>query len=108
MTLLFRNPALLIQPSLDLFLGVGETAEIRKRKARLDSVAGPDASQADPLIVVPLGMGSPYGLSLEQAEYVINRMNSDLDSHFVTSFFEHLCLDADIRVWLEKEMDRCP
>ena len=107
-TLPSRNPALLIQPSLDLFLGVGETAEIRKRKAMLDATSGTEEAQAHPLIVVPLGLGSHYGLSPEQAEYIVNRMDSDLDSNFVTQFFEHLCLDADIRVWIEEEMGNRP
>lgn len=107
-TLPSRNPALLIQPSLDLFLGVGEAAEIRERKAMLDATSGTEEAQAHPLIVVPLGLGSPYGLSLEQAEYIVNRMDSDLDSNFVTQFFEHLCLDADIRVWIEEEMGNRP
>lgn len=106
-TRLLQAPALLIQPSLDLLIAVGETAEMRQVKSRLDSVADPEASRTDPLIVVPLGLGTPYGLNLEQAEYAINRMSSDLNSNFVTRFFEHLCLDADIRVWLEKEMGLC-
>ena len=83
-----QNPALLIQPSLDLLVAVGETPEMRKAKARFDAVATPEDSQTNPLIVVPLGLETPYGLTLEQAEYTINRMSSDLDSHFVTRFFE--------------------
>lgn len=99
-----QKPAILIQPSLDLFLAAGETAEIRRMKERLDSVSGPEESQAHPIIVVPLGLGSPYGLSPKQAEYVINRMHSDLDSRFVVRFYDHLCLDPDVRVWIEEEM----
>ena len=96
-----QKPAILIQPSLDLFLAAGETAEIRRMKERLDSVSGPEESQAHPIIVVPLGLGSPYGLSPKQAEYVINRMHSDLDSRFVVRFYDHLCLDES-RGWVYK------
>ena len=103
-----QNPALLIQPSLDLLVAVGETPEMRKAKARFDAVATPEDSQTNPLIVVPLGLETPYGLTLEQAEYTINRMSSDLDSHFVTRFFEHLCLDADIRFWINERMTQEP
>lgn len=74
----------------------------------LDATSGTEEAQAHPLIVVPLGLGSPYGLSPEQADYIVNRMDSDLDSNFVSRFFEHLCLDADIRVWIEEEMGDRP
>lgn len=103
-----QNPALLIQPSLDLLVAVGETPEMRKAKARFDAVATPEDSQTNPLIVIPLALKTPYGLTLEQAEYTINRMSSDLDSHFVTRFFEHLCLDADIRFWINEKMTQEP
>lgn len=101
------NPAILIQPSLGLFLMAGETSVIRQERDMFKSVMPPDEFQSHPIIAVPLGLGNPYGLSLEQTEYIINRMSSDIAPNFVIDFYNHLCLDADIRVWIEEEMGRC-
>ncbi|MDE7244969.1 MAG: hypothetical protein K2O18_13490 [Oscillospiraceae bacterium] len=97
------NPAILIQPSLGLFLFAGESEETWKMKRMFESVQDPAADPNIALIVVPLGLNTPYGFSAKQAEYVINRMVRDV-RNFVVQFYEHLCLDNDIREWLEDEM----
>ena len=98
-----RKPAILIQPSLGLFLFVGESEETWKMKRMFESVQDPAEDPNIALIVVPLGLNTPYGFSARQAEYVINRMVLDV-RNFVVQFYEHLCLDDDVRVWLEDEM----
>ena len=97
------KPAVLIQPSLGLFLFVGESEETWKMKRMFESVQDPAEDPNIALVAVPLGLNTPYGFSAKQAEYVINRMVRDV-RNFVVQFYEHLCLDNDIREWLEDEM----
>ena len=97
------KPAILIQPSLGLFLFAGESEETWKMKRMFESVQDPAEDPNIALVVVPLGLNTPFGFSPEQAEYTINRMICDV-GNFVVHFYEHLCLDDDVRAWLEIEM----
>lgn len=97
------KPALLIQPALGLLLFVGESEDAWKMKKMFEAVQDPIETPNKPLVVVPLGLNNPYGFSAEQSEYVINRMVRDVNN-FVVQFYEHLCLDDDVRGWIGAEM----
>lgn len=99
-----EKPALLIQPSLDLLIFVGESDVAWKMKKMFESVQLSAETPNAEYIVVPLGLNTPYGFSAKQAEYVVNRMSCDTLSHFVVQFYTHLCLDDDIRRWINSEM----
>lgn len=93
-----EDPAAIIQPYQDLLTAYGETAEMRRRLEMLESV-DPDVDY----VLVPFAMGLPDGLSPEQAAFLVGLL-SDPDAHAVAEFHERLCLDDDVRPWIDAKM----
>lgn len=94
-----RDPAILIQPYQDLFLDCGEKDGMRRKLGLLRGV--------DPegfYVLVPLALGCPGGLSPDQAARLIDHLADPFRTGLVTEFHERLCLDDDVRDWIDARL----
>lgn len=96
-----RDPAIILQPYQGLLAGFGEK---RDMSAKYDMLRSVDPETI--YILVPLAVGHEHGLSASQACFLINLLDGPDGQDFMAEFHEHLCLDDDVRRWIDSVQAR--
>lgn len=91
-----EDPAVIIQPYGGVLLACGERDDMDARYGMLKGV-DPEGTY----VLVPFAMGRQGGLSPSQAAWLIDALGDPSDSAIVPEFYRHLCLDDDVRNWID-------
>ena len=91
------DQALILQPYQDVLAGRGPLPDIRRR---FDMLRSTDPETI--YVLVPLAVGLPGGLSRRQARDLMTLLSDPEKKGMVSAFYEHLCLDDDVRPWIDK------
>ena len=93
--------AIIIQPYQNLLTAHGTLADMRQRLELLRGV-DPDTLY----VLVPLAIGCEGGLSERQARFLVRYLLGVAvrKDSAVCQFYERLCLDDDVRPWIDARM----
>lgn len=110
-----EDEAIIIQPYQDLLTAHGPLPKMRRRLEMLRNV-DPDTMY----VLMPFALDRPGGLSRQQSRLLLAALSEGPGKRpgIVSRFHEHLCLDNDIRPWIDSlrdgaagappRKDRCP
>lgn len=93
-----EDEAIIIQPYQDLLTAHGPISKMRQRLEMLRNV-DPDTMY----VLMPFALGRPGGLSRKQADLLLAALSEGPGKRpgIVSKFHEHLCLDDDVRPWID-------